>query len=144
MRVNQSFILMFLFFLINCNSENDESERERTIRLLAGDSFKEWSVIQVFEDEIEQPTNICDSSYVMTLKTDFTWHEVFLNVMCYSETDGTWLLNEENNVITINYISQKTNEDLENYFQIVELSEEYFAYEFVQNNDLKRVRLIAI
>jgi predicted GH43/DUF377 family glycosyl hydrolase len=141
--MTKSLIGIFLIagLLSGCNEQEKETERERTIRLLTNDITKKWAVNQNFTDGIEQAISFCDSSYILTLRADYSWNETFSYISCYRSTDGIWSLNDENNVISINYVSQISGKESERVFEIVELSEEYFAYEYVVNNDLRRVRL---
>jgi len=134
-------ILLLTGLLLGCNEQEKETERERTIRLLTNDISKNWHVNQILLDGIEQEISFCDSSYILTLRSDYSWNETYLYLSCYRSTDGIWSLNDENNVISINYISQITGKESENVFEIVELSEEFFAYEHVVDNNLKKVRL---
>lgn len=136
-------LVFILFFIIGfgCSDQVKETEQAKTIRLLTDNSRKPWSVDKKFHDDIEQVLSICDSSYILTLKADFTWNETYLQLQCYYTTDGVWSLNEENNLISISYLSQSSGDKTEKTFEIVELSEEYFAYQFVESNELQKVRL---
>ena len=134
-------IILLIVLLSGCGDQDKETEREKAIRLLTNDSTKEWTVNQNFTDGIEQPISFCDSSYILTLPSDYSWNERFSYLSCYRSTDGMWSLNEENNVINITYISHITGKESEALNEIFELSEHYFAYEYVVNNDLRRVRL---
>ena len=138
-------LVFILFFLIGfgCSDQVKETEQAKTIRLLSDNSQKPWSVDKKFHDDIEQVLSICDSSYILTLKADFTWNETNLQLACYYTTDGIWSLNEENNVISISYIGQSSGIKTEKTFEIEELSEKYFAYQYVENNELQKVRLKA-
>ena len=137
---NILFIICFSF-LTSCNDKSEESERSLTIGRLTGNSIKLWGLEQSFIDDVSQPISSCDSSYLLILKVDFTWEEAFLNLSCYRLTKGTWVLNDENNVLSINYISQFSGKEEEKKFEVIELSEDFFTYQFAQNNQLKRFRL---
>ena len=134
-------IILLIGLLSGCGDQDKETEREKAIRLLTNDSKKEWRVNQNFTDGIEQTISFCDSSYILSVRSDYSWNETFSYLSCYRSTDGIWSLNDENNVINITYISHITGKESENLYEIVELSEHYFAYEYVVNNDLRRVRL---
>ena len=60
---------------------------------------------------------------------------------CYRLTKGSWALNDENNVLSINYISQFSGKEEDKKFEVIELSEDFFTYQFAQNNQLIRNRL---
>jgi len=137
----QLVFILFFFIGIGCSDQINETEQAKTIRLLTNNSHKPWSVDKKFRDDIKQDLSICDSSYYLTLKSDFTWNETNLLLLCYYTTDGTWSLNEGNNIISISYLSHTSGDKFEKTFEIVELSEEYFAYQYVENNDLLKVRL---
>ena len=136
-------LILIAGLLSACERKDVESERERTVRLLAGATTKEWRVNKTFTDGIEQAISFCDSSYVLTLRSDFTWNESFSYLSCYRTNDGFWSLNDENNVITINFLDQRSGLEEERQFVIIELSENFFMYEFAQRNILQQVRLIS-
>ena len=135
------FSIIYISLLSSCNDQNEESERSLTIRLLTSDSKKYWGLEQSFIDEVSQPISSCDSSYLLILKADFSWEESYQRLSCYRLTKGSWALNDENNVLSINYISQFSAKEEEKKFEIIELSEDFFTYQFAQNNQLKRNRL---
>ena len=135
------FLIIYISLLSSCNDKNEESERSLTIRLLTSDSIKHWGLEQSFIDEVSQPISSCDSSYLLTLKADFTWEEAFLKFSCNQLTNGSWALNDENNVLSITYISQFTGKKEEKKFEIFELSEDYFTYQYAENNQLMKIRL---
>lgn len=142
---NSSYVLhMFLPMILTiaaCNGGEEDSLEAKTLSLLTGNEFKQWELHQSFVDDVEQSFTVCDSSYILTMKADYTWSEVFLNIQCYQGTDGVWKLNDQLNVITISYINQATGEEEEKLFEIVELSDEYFSYQFASKNRLRRFRL---
>lgn len=137
--------LISLIFVVSlssgCANDDKESEESKTIRLLTNDSFKNWGVVQTTIDDISQPISICDSSYILTLKADYSWEEAFLRISCYQLNEGTWELNDENTVISIQFISKTNGNKGEKKFEIIELSEEYFEYRFAQDNLFYKVRL---
>lgn len=136
-------LVFILFFIMGfgCSDQDKETEQARTIRLLTDNSSKPWSVDKKFHDDIEQEISQCDSSYILTLKADYTWNETYLQLSCYYSTDGLWSLNDENSIISISYINQPSGDQIDKTFEITELSEAYFAYQYVENNELLKVRL---
>ena len=138
--------LIFLITVVcfNCDSRNaEESGREKTIRLLTSNSFKQWAVDEVTENGIVQTISRCDSVYLLTLQTDLRWQETYKYLLCPQKSEGSWDLNEENNVITIEYFSWQSGSLERKDFVIVDLTEEVFAYEVAIRNNLKLVRLKA-
>jgi hypothetical protein len=131
---------MLLFFFASCNGE-EESAQSKTLTLLTDNSMKSWSIYEYFIDE--QPTSIspCDSSYVLSMKADFTWSETYTDFYCYQSTSGQWELNEDGDVITITYIDWSTGQETQRKFEITELTEENFTYQFAVRNVLKRLRM---
>jgi len=138
----QTLVLALLISLLTgCTKSNEDSNRTKTIRLLTNDSYKSWFIDQTFIDDIVQPISSCDSSYILTLKVDFSWEEAYLKIACYQLHTGTWMLNEENAIISIQFIDPISGENQEKKFEIIELSEEYFTYQYAKNNELLKVRL---
>ena len=135
------FLIIYISLLSSCYDKNEESERSLTIRLLTSDSIKYWGLEHSFIDEVSQPISSCDSSYLLTLKADFSWEEAYQRLSCYRLTKGSWVLNDENNVLSITYISQFTGNKEEKKFEIYELSEDSFTYQYAQNNQLMKIRL---
>jgi hypothetical protein len=95
----------------------------------------------VYKAVTEIVPSTCDSSYVLVLKSDFTWDEHNFNLKCHQTGNGAWLLNDENEVISIRYVNPGNGEYEEKHFEIEELSENYFAYQIADNNRLKYVRM---
>lgn len=126
--------------LISCTKEK-ESEYNRTVRLLTDGSMKDWSMGQLFIDDVSHGISKCDSSYVLTLKSDLSWQEIFYDISCYQISDGFWSLNDQANVITIGFIDQNNGQPSERKFEIVELDEDTFSYQFAEDNQLTRIEL---
>ena len=140
--INQSLVLVLLISLLSgCSKSNEDTERTKTIRLLTNDSYKNWFVDQTSIDDIIQPISGCDSSYILTLKIDFSWEEGYLKLACYQLNSGTWMLDEGNTVISIHFIDPTSGESQERKFEIIALSEKYFEYQYAKNNELLKVRL---
>ena len=140
--INQSLVLVLLISLLSgCSKSNEDTERTKTIRLLTNDSYKNWFVDQTSIDDIIQPISSCDSSYILTLKADFSWEEAYLKLACYQLNSGTWMLDEGNIVISIHFIDPTSGENQERKFEIIALSEKYFEYQYAENNKLLKVRL---
>ena len=137
------FALLTVFLLLGCSGENQLSEREITVQLLTNDSEKYWVLDKSNIDDQPITPSTCDSSYVLVMKADFTWEELYLKLQCNPAGGGNWNLNEENNVISIDFINPGTGAREEQIFEIEELSETYFAYQYAINNRLKYVRLKA-
>lgn len=138
-----SFLLfpLILLYFGACQGDEEESVRSKTLKLLTGNSSKSWGLSEYFLDD--QPTDVsqCDSSYILTMKSDYTWQEQYTNLQCYPSTTGQWRLNDENNVIIINYVEWSSGQNVERKFEIIELSEEYFTYQFAIRNSLKRIKM---
>ena len=133
--------LLLIFVFMACENEAVETDRDRTVRLLSNNIEKEWGVDATFIDDVSQPVSACDSSYILTMRSDFTWTEIYLSLICYQEGTGDWSLNESNDVITINYIDKFSGQEVEQLFEINELTEAVFEYQFVERNKFRRVRL---
>lgn len=140
-KTNWLSISIILLLASGCSQNESETERAKTVRLLTNNSSKSWEIAQTFIDDIEQSISACDSSYILTMHTDFTWDEVFLKLACYQVHDGTWELNDENSLITIQFIDQPNGGIVKKIFEIMELTETYFSYQFAENNHLKKIRL---
>ena len=134
-------LTLSLLVLFKCSEQEKESERSKTIRILTNNHAKDWMIESIYVDDVASPISTCDSSYTLTLISDFTWEEIYRNFSCYNKNNGTWALNDENNVITIQFIDQFSSQLLERKFELLELTDNYFSYQYVQNNALKRIRL---
>ena len=141
--INWYIIGLVLLFTFGCSEDEGETERSKTIRLLTNSISKDWRVSQIFIDEVEQQITDCDKSYILTLHVDFTWDEVYLSVSCYQTYTGSWSLNEDNSIINIQFIDEVSGKATEKHFEIVELTEEYFSYQYPENNEMKKIRLKA-
>ena len=137
----QLVFILFFFIGIGCSDQINETEQAKTIRLLTNNSAKPWSVDKKFNDDIEQNLSMCDSSYRLTLKADYTWNETYQQLSCYYTIDGIWSLSDENNVITISFLNQFSGNQIEKSFEIVELNETRFTYQFPVNNEMKKIQL---
>jgi len=140
-KTNWLIVSIILLLVSGCSQNESETEGAKTVRLLTNNSSKSWKVAQTFIDDIEQSISACDSSYILTLHADFMWDEVFLKLACYQVHDGTWELNEDNSLITIQFIDQPNGGNVKKIFEILELTETYFSYQFAENNQLKKIRL---
>ena len=135
-----AFSLMVLLYSA-CQENDGPSEREIALEYLTNNSEKYWELDESTIDGQPITLNICDSSYNLIMKADFTWEEVYRSLQCNAPVFGQWSLNEESNVISINYINFRTGMREERHFEILELSEEILAYQIAENNRLKYVRL---
>lgn len=111
------------------------------VELLTGNSEKNWIIDTSNIDGKEIIPSICDSSYVLVMNSNFSWREEYLIFKCYPSSNGTWWLNDDNDVISIRFVNPANGEYQEKDFEIEELSEEFFAYQIAINNRLKYVRL---
>ncbi len=138
-----SGISLLLFFIVffSCSDPVGETEREKVLNLLAGLDSKNWIIDNSNIDDRNITLSACDSAYVLTLSKDFTWKEIYIDIYCYPPNYGSWALNDENNVLSIQYRATKSNDIIEKKFEIVELTENHFAYQIPQNNRMKYVRL---
>lgn len=135
-------IAISLAFIIGaCTKDNDESDRSRAVRLLTNNSSKPWMMEQNLIDNVEQKFDVCDSSYVLTIHSDFTWKEAYQNISCSSGNFGSWDLNDENNVLTTYYKPFLSLDFLERKFEILELTETTFSYQYASRNSLIVVKL---
>lgn len=134
---------LFVYATIGCDSVDEESARDRTVRLLTGDSYKHWAVEEVLENDVTQSLTSCDSSYILTMKANFKWEELYLRLQCPRQSEGSWELNEDNTVITIDYMSPQSGSAMEKKFAIMDLTEELFSYEVVVGNNIKIIKLRA-
>jgi hypothetical protein len=126
---------------MGCDEQKAPSERAMTIELLTDNSAKHWVVDKSNIDGQQITPSSCDSAYVLIMRSDFSWEEVYKKIQCSISSYGSWDLNDENNVVIIQYINRSTGFTEEKSFEIEELSEEYFAYQIAENNRLKYVRL---
>ncbi len=143
---NFNFIILFVFSLFlllpaGCTSDDEESVRDRTIRLLTDNSSKYWMVDKSYLNNNEEVLSSCDSTYLLIMNSDFTWTETNLTLSCSVNSEGIWTLNDENNVISIQYEEHVFGILMERHFEIMELSDNHFTYQFAENNNLKKIRL---
>lgn len=134
-------LLAFTLFVAGCQKDEGPTERDRVIGLLAGITAKHWILDASNVDGRKIVPSTCDSSYVLLMKSDLTWDELNFKLQCYQSGNGTWSLNEENDVISIRYVNPGSGTYEEKHFEIEELSEQYFAYQIAENNRLKYVRM---
>lgn len=130
-----------LSFLVCCNKKEGVSDRENALMLLTNSNSKDWVLDRSTIDDKEIIPSKCDSNYVLTMRSNFTFREIYLSPVCSPPSYGDWELNDENNVITISFIDNYSGIVIEKRFEIVELSEKFLAYQSAQNNKLKYVRL---
>lgn len=142
---SRNWYIIGLLILVGfgCSENEGETERSKTIRLLTNDASKKWEVSQIFIDEVEQQITGCDMSYTLTLNADFSWKEIYLNISCYQIHEGSWSLNDESSVISIQFVDNASGKNVEKHFEIVELSEGIFSYQYPENNEMKKIRLTA-
>jgi hypothetical protein len=141
--VFKMFIGISLVFIYEaCTSDPDESERTKTVQLLTNNSNKLWVMEQNLIDNVEQIFSPCDSTYILNILSDFTWKEQYQNISCASINSGSWDLNDENNVLITYYKPFLSQDILERKFEILELTEEVFTYQYASRNSLILVRLI--
>lgn len=126
---------------MGCDRQKEPSERAVTIELLTGNAAKQWVIDKSNIDGQEIVPSTCDSAYVLIMRSDFSWEEIYRKLQCSISSYGSWELNRENNVVTIQYINRGTGFPEQRSFEIEELSEEYFAYQVAENNRLRYVRL---
>lgn len=141
LRAETFFWAILLFCLMGCDKKEVDSDREHTLMLLTNANSKDWVIDRSTIDDKEIVPSYCDSTYVLTMLSDFTFREVYKSMICALPSYGSWELNGENNVISITFIDSYTGLTTEKHFEIVELSEKYLAYQSAQNNKLKYVRL---
>ena len=135
------FCLILVFGVAGCQKDDVPSQREIALSFLTDNSQKQWVFDQSTVDgQVHTPT-VCDNAYVLVLKNDFTWQEYYLELQCSQISEGQWSLNEELDVISISYLNPITGSTEERHFEIEELSDEFFAYQFAENNRMKYVRL---
>ena len=139
-RPDTLYFLLLLLLIGACGNE-DESAQSKAITMLTDNSSKSWRIYEYYSDEQMNVMSACDSSYVLTMKSDFTWDELYTKIYCNQASNGHWLLNDENNVITITYTDQGSGQQVERKFEITELTEEKFTYQFAVRNVLKRIRM---
>jgi hypothetical protein len=126
---------------MGCSEKDEVSPREEILIMLTNASSKDWILDRSTIDDKEIIPGYCDSTYVLTMGTNFTFKEMYLSPVCALPSYGFWELNDENNVISISYTDAYTGQTIEKHFEIVELTEKYFAYQFAESNRLKYVRL---
>ncbi len=144
MNNNKSKIIFWLFIILGvtgCQKDDGPSQREIALSFLTDNSMKHWVFDRSTVDGQAITPNVCDSAYVLVMKSDLTWQEFYIEFQCNQSTDGHWTLNDELDVISISYLNPLTGSLEERHFEIEELSEEYFAYQYAENNRLKFVRL---
>ena len=127
--------------LPQCTGNEGETERDRTVRLLAGDVSKDWMASRYFIDGDEQQMKGCDSTYVLTIRKDFSWKEWNLDNDCGFPNEGIWELNDDNDVLIAHFIPPFSSDTLTRKMEIMDLSEELFTYQLVQNNRLVKIVL---
>jgi len=131
---------LWFFLVVSCHNEGT-SEYDIVVEHLTGNAAKYWVLDEsTIDGQLITPSK-CDSAYVLTMRADFTWNEAYLNVQCSPGGNGQWSLNDESNVISIQYISPATGQQEEKHFEIEELSQSILAYQIAENNRLKYVRL---
>jgi len=130
----------FFLFLGACSGD-EESAQSKAMTLLTDNSAKSWSISEYFIDEQKNDISPCDSSYVLTMESDFTWKEEYTKLYCNQGSNGHWSLNDDGDVITITYIDWSTGQQVERKFEIMELTKENFTYQFPIRNSLKRIRM---
>lgn len=134
-------VLLLSSLFISCDSNDNLSEREIAMELLTNNSSKYWVFDKSNVDGQPIIPSECDSSYMLLMKSDFTWEEIYLILQCNRPGNGSWTLSEQNDVISIEFINQNTGLKEEKHFEIEELSDKYLAYQFAENNRLRYVRL---
>ena len=144
---NAFFPIPFWIFYVAFTSCNDKDpadiQRELTIRLLTENTAKEWVIGGFYIDEVETPISKCDSFYVLTMKADFTWQDTYTTSPCYQTNEGKWELNDQSNVVTIRFIEWGSGKWVERKFEITELTESIFGYQYPIGNNMKRIRMLA-
>jgi len=133
------YVVLILLFEA-CGGE-EESAQSKAMQLLTNNSSKSWSIYEYSMDEQQAILSPCDSSYVLTMKSDFTWGEQYTKLYCNQSSTGQWSLSGENNIITINYVDWSSGLNVERKFEIIELSETHLTYQFPVRNVLKRIRM---
>ena len=141
--VFKMFVGLSLVFIYGaCTSDPDESQRTKSVQLLTNNSNKLWIMEQNLIDNVEQIFSSCDSTYILNIQSYFTWKEQYRNISCASINAGSWDLNDENNVLITYYKPFLSQDILERKFEILELTEEVFTYQYASRNSLIVVRLI--
>ncbi len=139
------FLIISSFLAISfwsCDNNATESERTMTIRLLADETGKDWMASQYFIDGDERLLKGCDSTYVLTIRANFTWREWNLGSTCGFPNEGTWELNDDNDVLLAYYTpSFAPDTTITRKMEIVDLSETMFTYQLVSNNRLVKIIL---
>jgi len=133
--------MMLLLLFSACSGGDELSEREITVGLLTNNTEKYWVLDKSNIDGQPITPSECDSSYVLIMNADFTWEEMYLKLKCNPPGSGKWDLNEQNDVISIEFINPGSGAKEERQFEIEELSDKYLAYQYAENNRLKFVRL---
>ncbi len=130
-----------VFSIWGCDNNAKESERDRTVRLLAGTQSKDWMASRYFIDGDERQLKGCDSTYVLTIRANYTWKEWNLGATCGFPNEGTWELNESNDVL-IAYFTPVAMPDTTfiREMEILELSEAMFTYQLIKND--RQVKII--
>ena len=137
----RSFYILFAVISISCSKENEETERSRVVRLLSNNSSKFWIIDKFYIDDVERPISSCDSSFVQIINADFTWSDKNLKFICGPPNEGTWELNDANNVLTTFYVPFFAADTIKLNLEIMELTELNFTYQYITSNSLKKVRL---
>jgi len=135
---------LLIFAVISCSDPMVESESDKAIRLLSNNGDKYWIIEQILLDDVNQTLTSCDSSLVLTIRNDNTWTEAFLRITCYQLSEGSWSLNDENNVLSISFINKYTGNEVTKDLEINELSEERFEYQEISSNQIKKISLVEL
>jgi hypothetical protein len=126
---------------VNCTNADQETERDRVIRLLTDNAEKVWIPNQKFEDGLPVKLTVCDSAYQLSIISDFTWTEHYTGNYCSGFNMGRWSLNDENNVLKTFFQPFGSSEVFERNFEILELSEGYFSYQYAVQNTMIRIAM---
>lgn len=136
-------VCLILVGVWSCSTSDKESERSRIIRLLTNNEQKTWVLASAKVDGTAIVKSKCDSAYQLTMKADMTWQEAYQTAFCSPGSDGQWSLNDANNVITIRFANFSLGIIDEKKFEILQLDNSSFEYQYPVNNSLRKVTLSA-
>ncbi len=136
-------LLVSVIFLSVCKEDDTSAiERETALNNLAGNNSKSWKTYSLYIDEDPRMLTKCDSAHILILSRDFTWEEFYDSFKCAGYYDGTWSLNDENNVLEISYFDPYQWKSVQQKFEIIELNDKTFTYRIVISNLFKTVKLV--
>jgi hypothetical protein len=138
---NSRFARSHLRGSLCCSNNSKETDRSRIMRLLTTNGSKDWKIEQWKIDNKKQVLNHCDSAKILNMKADHTWQQIYEVFSCNDWYEGSWTLNEMNDIIQIKYYNHFRYDSVQSDREIILLSDSIFWYGYFINNRYKEVIL---